>query len=258
MCSVIKKIFLLKSKDTISAQIFLVILGACTENQELLKYIRKMPAEEPLFESFIEWGVAVINSYGRNEHNFFYEKLKEHVSKINPMLDKVMSDPDILPGFKSFNGRYIIKEIKREEIVLISQKDNLYVFSVEYFGNYLSLNENIDFSHSKSYVGGGSLLEDEEKIKKENSNGGGINSFNILEEENLKSEEIPQDTFVIPSESKLNLSEKEFFKLILPRFVDYKKVVVENKGSVPNSMSLLKRYVILNSNFIFFIFIYIN
>jgi ubiquitin C-terminal hydrolase len=248
MCSVVKKMYLLKSKDTISVQIFLAILEACTENRELLKYIRKMPAEEPLFESFIEWGVAVINSYGRSEQNVFYEKLKEHVSKINPSLEKVMSDPDILPGFKSFIGRFIMKDIKREEIALIAQKDNLFLFSVEYFGNYLSLNENIDYSHSKSYVGGGSLLEDEEKIKKEN-NDGEINSNNILEEENLKSEEIPEDTYVIPAESKLNLSEKEFFKIILPRFTDYKKVVVENKGSVPNSMSLLRRYVILNSNF---------
>ena len=241
--SVLKKLFLLKSKENVAIQIYLSILEACTLNFELLKYIRRLKAEEPLFDDFIEWGVALINSLGKNESNIYYIKMKQYVSQINPILDKVMSDTNILPGFRGFMGKYLIKDLKREEITLIAHKDNVYLFELDYFGNFLTLDEQIDYSQSKSYVVGGSmnlLEEDDEKVAKE------AQDKIIDESENLS--EVAENEQLVSADLKLGMTEKEFFTKILANFTMYKKIIVENRYSVPEYRSLMKRYVIFNGN----------
>jgi hypothetical protein len=99
-----------------------------------------LKAEEPLFDDFIEWGVALINSLGKNESNIYYLKMKQYVSQINPILDKVMNDPNILPGFRGFMGKYLVKDLKREVITLISNKDNVYL--QHQFTQFTFLNKN--------------------------------------------------------------------------------------------------------------------
>jgi hypothetical protein len=170
--------------------------------------------------------------------------MKKHVVKINPLIDSVVNDTGMLQGFRRFVGNYIVRDIKKEEITLIAQKENLYVFQIEYFGNTITTGSHIDFSNSKSYVSGDiNLLEDEEKKKEETET-----ELKIVADENIK--DVNDDEQLIYSETKFNLSEREFMKKIIANFTSYKKVIVENKYSVPNTTSLFKRFIVFNSIFI--------
>ena len=60
--------------------------------------------------------------------------------------------------------------------------------------------------------------------------------------------EIPEDVQLISSETKINLSEREFFKKVVSNFTTYNKIIVENKYSVQNASSVLKRFIVFNSN----------
>lgn len=70
------------------------------------------------------------------------------------------SDPTILPDFSIYMERYLPVDIKREEFTLLYSIENVYVFQVEYITSVLEYDKDIDYSKSKSYVGGYSLLED--------------------------------------------------------------------------------------------------
>lgn len=49
-CSLLKKIMALKTKDKLMIEVFLTMLEACITNHALLKYLRKMPSEEPVYQ----------------------------------------------------------------------------------------------------------------------------------------------------------------------------------------------------------------
>ena len=75
-----------------------------------------------------------------------------------------MSDHQLLPDFTAYVGKYLHGNIKREEIKLLKSVDQIYFFQVEYFTAVIPLEKDIDFSKSKSFIGGYSLLDDEPKV----------------------------------------------------------------------------------------------
>jgi hypothetical protein len=163
--TVIQKIHQFRSKGATSIQVFLQLLETCIENTELLKYIRNMPADEPKYESFIDYGVALINTYmAKNENTYFYDRLTEIVGKLNPLMDNVINDNSILGGHKGFIGKYLIKDIKKEEITIVKQVDNVYLFQIEYFANTVPIGD-VDYAKSKSYVNGSmNILDDKVRV----------------------------------------------------------------------------------------------
>ena len=56
--------------------------------------------------------------------------------------------------------KYLPADIKREEFKLLHSVDNVFLFQIEYFTSIVQIEKEMDFSKSKSYVGGYSLLED--------------------------------------------------------------------------------------------------
>jgi hypothetical protein len=164
--TLLQKLYYLRPKGTTSIQVFLQILEACVENPELLKYIRNMPADEPRYGSFIDYGVIMINTYvAKSDNSYYYDRLTEVVNKINPLMDNVINDNTILSGHNGFIGKYLIKDIKREEITLLKQIDNIYLFEIEYFANTIPLNQETNYTKSKSYINGSyNILDDKVKI----------------------------------------------------------------------------------------------
>lgn len=241
-CTVIRKINMLKMKGVSAIQAFLSLLNNCKDNHELLKYIRKVPSEEPKYGSFIDFGISLINTFGaKNEsNNHFFDQLSDIVDKINPIMDNIMTDDNILNGYRGFVGKYLIKDIKREEISLKKHIDNVFLFQIDYYTNTIE-GDNIDYKLSKSYVSGSmNLLEDDDITTKSDEH------LTINDDENIKT--LTDDEALIDATHKLNLSEREFFKKISPSFNKYKKIIVENKYSIPGSTHTIRRYVVYNSN----------
>lgn len=249
--TILKKISSFRHKGTASIQVFLALLETCIDNHELLKYIRRIPSEEVRFESFIDFGVTMINSYtNKTDNNYYFDKLKDIVNILNPIMDTVLSNDTILNNHKGFIGKFLIKDIKKEEITLIRQIDNIYIFQIEYFTNTVSINEVIDFTNSKSYVTGSmNLLDDNENVQKMMKEKDEKLEMSNVIEETMK--DIPIDTLLLNDHNKINVTEREFYKKLIVNFTQYKKVVVENKYSVMNNNPTLKRFVVLNSIYIY-------
>jgi hypothetical protein len=234
-CSLLKKLSILRSKEKMAIEVFLNLLEACIDNPPLMKYFRSLPGEELQYDDLISWGVSLIHYYNNRYDNTSYlDKLKQIVEKINPKLTTVVNDKNILKGFRGFPNKYLINEIKREEISLILQSDNLYIFKIEYFSNVIPFSKDLKFNKSASSYSGGFDVDDK----------------TIDETQNVSGEE---NTIYYDLSERIT-NEREFFKKILISLSNEKKIIVQNKYHVENlsSTPTLIRYVAFNSNLIFF------
>jgi hypothetical protein len=239
-CCLMKKILSLKSREKAPIENHLLLLEACITNKPLLKYLRNMPSEEPYYEDFIQWGVTIINHYTSKYDNPVYlNALKAVVEKINQSLGTVLSDPNILKNHKGFVGKFLHKDIKREEFSLVYKNDGFFIIQCNYYTNVLTFNstKEIDYSKSRSYYGA-SMYEDE-KINEKN------------ETEDIENNLVTNDNvIVIDLTDKPNL-EREWFRKIIPTLSQGKKIVVQNKNKVENATFNLIRFVAFNSIIIF-------
>jgi len=60
--------------------------------------------------------------------------------------------------------KYLPVEVKREEIKLLFSLENVHFFQVEYYTSIMEYDNSINYTKSKSYVGGVSLFE-ENKVR---------------------------------------------------------------------------------------------
>ena len=186
--------------------------------------------------SFIAWGVSAIHTYtNRYENNFFLEKLKSIVEKINLVLNNNgISDKSLLKGFKAFANKYLPYEIKREEITHVMSGEGIYILKFEYFGNTIPITKDIKYSKSASFYQ--SMFDHKEDPNKL-----------IDESQNIKSNEI--DGVLVYDHTDRPNSEREFIKRIFLSVSSGKKIIVQNKYFVDNITSILIRYVAYNSKY---------
>jgi hypothetical protein len=192
--------------------------------------------------SFILWCSRIVTSYAHKTNNKTYlEKLKSITPDIDKILLSFEENKSILKDFPGFANNYLIKDIKREEIKLISTGDNLYIIKFEYFGNYIPITKDIDFSESGSNYSSGmgsSVTTDPE----------------VEEAQNIKSSE---STTVFEIQDRPN-RDKELIKRILPYLSMGKKIIIQNPKYIENPTSLLVRYVVYNSKILFLILGYVS
>lgn len=223
----LKKIISIKSREKAPIEIFLLLLNACITNHALLKYLRHLPHEEPYFDDFIQWGITQVTHYTNKYDNTNYiNMLKSIVEKINHVLPVLTQNTDLLKDFKSFTGKYLPKDIKKEVISLISKTDNLFILKCDYYTNSVTYSKDLDFSTSRAYYGSNA-----NKIKYE------------LDPEPLES----TDEFKVFDMSERNNNEREFFRKIIP-ILETKPVVVYNKQKIEDVHHCLTRYIAFNSN----------
>ena len=180
------------------------------------------------------WGVQNVKKVSKKYTTNFDERLEKIASSINTKLSQIFYDNLILHSFRGFidiNQKYMIMNVQSEEISIVANKDNVYLFQIEYYTTIEKLGQNtqIDFSLSKSNEYGD---EDENKQK--------INPdySKYTETEN---------SVIIDQENKI-YSEKDFFKSILVHFTKGKNVIVKSTNKVESEVySILIRYVVFNS-----------
>jgi ubiquitin C-terminal hydrolase len=233
----IKKLLMLKSKEKTLIENFLLILNSCIENTSLLKYIRHLPSEEPYYEDFIQWGVTLINSYTKkSENNSYMNILKSIVEKLNTTLPTVINDSNILKSFKGFTGKYLHKDIKREEFSLVFRTDTLFILQINYYCSTCPYNKDVDYSKS---ISNNYSPTDNKEIDQEN---------NLATSENV---------IVLDMKVK-SKSEREWIRKIISVLLQGKKIVVQNPYKIDRPTFNLIRYVAFNSKnnlfFIYFIF----
>jgi ubiquitin carboxyl-terminal hydrolase 34 len=233
-CCIIKKMLSLKSRDKAPMDIFLLIMNECITNHALLKYIRNMVVEEAYYEDFIQWGITLVTHYTNKFDNTTYlTMLKGIVEKINKILPDVSNNPDILPGFKGFVGKYLHKDIKKEEIQLIHKSDSLYIIRCDYWTNTIQYSKDLDFttsrasySYSPSKVDGSKTLDPE-----------------------FKGNSQTDDHVIIDMNEKMN-NEREWFRRIIASLESGKKVTTYNKYEIEGATKTLIRFIAFNSIFI--------
>lgn len=167
--------------------------------------------------------------------------LDEIVIKINSKLGSVLSSPQIIPSLKSFVGKYLSCEIKREEITLIHQIDHMYIIKIEYFTTIVPINKDLNFDDS--YSNHQMRMENKQKTLEDIDE-----SQNINEDEN---------TIVMDSKSRPTF-DREFFKKILVSLAANKKIVVQDVSRKEAFYSTVIRLVAFNSKFYWVIFLDAN
>jgi hypothetical protein len=229
-----KKLFNIRGVEKAPCEIFLNILEAADKNPYLLKYIRFMPAESIIDGDFIMWGVQSIKRVTKKYSTNFDERLENVAQSINNKLSSIFYDNEILHSFKGFidiNQKYLITDVVREEITLVSQKDNVYLLQIEYFTTVEKVDENLSLDYGLSKSNDYGEEEKEEKIKAEDYNKFTENETSVMIDQVYK----------IPDE-------KEFFKHILVHFTQGKKVIVKaQKATEAPVYPTFIRYVVLNS-----------
>ena len=85
-----------------------------------------------LFNSYINYGITLINNGKRTGKENYLDDLKGIVSHLNDLLSNQM-DKVLIPGFNSFLGKYYHKDIKREIYELIYANEGIYIFKVDYY-----------------------------------------------------------------------------------------------------------------------------
>ena len=169
------------------------------------------------------------------DNTTYLDQLKRIVEKLNPLLTSVLNDKSLLKGFKSFGNRYLPYEVKREEVSLLMQGENLFIVKIEYFTNVIPFGKNIDWKKSATCY-----ASTQESINS------GYNYYKdrvVEESQNIK----PDDTTIVYDMADRPNNEREFLKKLLPALSQNKKVVVQNKYAIENVHSTLIRFVVFNS-----------
>jgi hypothetical protein len=87
-------------------------------------------------------------------------------------LNNIMADNTILPSFSGFTSANtnspLHKDIKREKVTMIHSEENVYIFKIEYFTNFIEYSPDLNFQSTKAnllYKRG--VNEYENKVKEE-------------------------------------------------------------------------------------------
>lgn len=169
----------------------------------------------------------------KNQYSKIGDSLDEIVSKINSQIGSVLSNPEIIPSLRDFVGRYLPGDIKREEITLVHQIDNMYIIKIEYFTTVVPINRDLKFDDSFSYHN--MRMENRQKTLED-----------IDESQNLNEDE---NTIVMDSKSRPAV-DREFFKKILISLSANKKIIVQDVNRKENFYSTVIRLVAFNSKFL--------
>ena len=149
-----------------------------------------------------------------------------------------MYDQSILPNYNIYMGSYYHHDIKREEIKLLANKDNLFLFQFEYFTSTVDNSDEVDFSKSKQNKSK-TLELNEESIKNE-------------EEAADKQNIITSDNLLVDEMTNRPVHEKEILIKNMSNLVKGIKVVFQDSNFVDSHKSTLLRYVLFNSKFLYF------
>lgn len=150
--SILKKFTYMANRET-CIEIFLALLEACSNNVDILKYIYRMPYEEPYYSDLFEYGMMLIKTYTTKTENFSYlNRMKEIVSKIKSEMIPLLDDSDILEGFSGFFSSQIPEHVKKEEYTLLYEKDGIVVLRIDYFTTIVEYSNTLDFKDSISFI----------------------------------------------------------------------------------------------------------
>lgn len=162
----LRKLLSLKIRERTPCEFFISLIEASLDNSSLLKYISLLLAEEPLNFNFFNWGNNLIQKYHTKYENL--PNFTEKMAKLNPIIDEklniVLKEPNVLPEFVGFGKRnYLHGDIQQEIVSLIFTSENLYLYKIEYITSISEFSSHMDFTKSKSYVSGTSILEEDKK-----------------------------------------------------------------------------------------------
>ena len=162
----LRKLLSLKIRERTPCEFFISLVEASLENPSLLKYISLLLAEEPLNANFLNWGNSLIQKYQVKYENI--SNFTEKMAKLNPMIEErlntAMKESNLLHEFAGFGKRnYIHGDIQQEIVSLIFTSENLYLYKIEYITSIMDFSSNLDFSKSRSYVSGTSILYEDKK-----------------------------------------------------------------------------------------------
>jgi hypothetical protein len=156
-------------------------------------------------------------------------KLKEVITTINQDIDTIMNDKTILPGYGKSIGKYLHKDIKREEISLKYAYEGLLLFEHEYFTSTINANlDKINFEESKANY---------QKKKEEETQPEPDESQNILSD----------NIFLVNDIKTRSHYAKEIYSKNHIGFVEGKVLVYQNPSHVDNPRSTLKNFYLNNS-----------
>ena len=244
--SILDKLYALSARDAI--EFLTVIFDACKTNDELYKYIYSLPFESPVYKNVFYYALDTMT-----------EKSDEYVEQeIKELSELIAAKEEIVKDIKTFNGDFIMKDIKRIEFKMIhSDEDSgVYVMQCEYFANSLPLKgtirKGIDISGSKNKE-----IFSFNNVEEEG---------NVVEEENVHLTPEEEKTTVVLESNKISAPiVAEYMKNIVNILLNknnailpadsavitetppmIRKVIVENKFTVPNAKSVYKELIAFN------------
>ena len=232
--SIISKVYSIHHNEKAISEIFLKLLEASLTSPELLKYIRFIPREEPgnKGEDYIVGSISSITNLSSQGYTSYKATLDPIVLEINKILKSVLSNHNILNNMTQLSANYLPGEVKREEVSVISNQDDLLILKQEYFTTSVSINENTKYNPRNNIYG--SIYQDEDDFKE------------IDESDNMGS-----GNNIIVIDSKQRGNDANFYNKVLNLLKSGKKIVVENKYKVENYFSTVIRYVAINCKIFF-------
>lgn len=222
-----------------------ILFDACKTNDALFAYLYALPYQSPEYENIFDWAIETMKE---NSEDYSSNDIK----KISDLIESKANTNFTFDNFNGFGNKYLIHDIKRITYELIftqlkGKNNGIYVFFCDYCANIINLPDknsrtNIDYSKSKSksiFMFANTSSNDDDE------------GLNIVEEENtVLNEENTKDTLLIQSDPKdaNMIPERKILNVFLSGDnANIKKVIVENKYSIPNAKSVFRNILIHNT-----------